>query len=384
MCGIVGVVGAQSEAAVLLAEGLKRLEYRGYDSAGIATLADGHIDRRRAEGKLRNLETLLAKEPLAGSIGIGHTRWATHGAPTEMNAHPHATKSLALVHNGIIENYKELREELVAAGYAFETETDTEAAAQMITRFMDDGMSPEDATAAALNRLDGAFALGILFTGQENLLIAARRGSPLVIGWGDGRMFLGSDSLALAPFTDRVTYLQDGDWAVLTSDGATVRNAAGDVIEPEISVTTRSGSPVGKGGFRHFMLKEIYEQPGVIGETLNSYFNPADRQVQLPDSDLDLAAATRITIIACGTSFYAATIAKYWFESIAKVPVEIDVASEFRYRESAMPEGGLAVFVSQSGETVDTLAALRYAKSQGQGIIAVVNVPESAMAREAD
>ena len=384
MCGIVGVVGATSEAAVLLAEGLKRLEYRGYDSAGIATLANGQIDRRRAEGKLRNLEQLLTDQPLAGSIGIGHTRWATHGAPTELNAHPHATKSLALVHNGIIENYKELREELVAAGYAFETETDTEAAAQLITRFMDDGMAPEDATAAALQHLEGAFALGILFTGQENLLIAARRGSPLVIGWGDGRMFLGSDSLALAPFTDRVTYLQDGDWAVLTSDGATVRNSAGDVIEPEVSVTSRSGSPVGKGGFRHFMLKEIYEQPGVIGETLNSYFNPADRQVQLPDSDLDLAAASRITIIACGTSYYAAVIAKYWFESIARVTVEIDVASEFRYREPVMPDGGLAVFVSQSGETVDTLAALRYAKSQGQGIIAVVNVVESAMAREAD
>jgi len=349
MCGIVGVVGGASDAALLLAEGLKRLEYRGYDSAGIATLADGKIERRRAEGKLHNLQELLAKEPLAGGIGIGHTRWATHGAPTETNAHPHATKSLALVHNGIIENYKELREELVAAGYEFETETDTEAAAQLITRFMDDGMSPQDATAAALNRLEGAFALGILFAGEENLLIAARRGSPLVIGWGDGQMFLGSDSLALAPFTDRVSYLQDGEWAVLTSDSAIVRNQAGEIVEPEISITSRSGSPVGKGGFRHFMLKEIYEQPGVIGETLNSYFNPAERKVQLPASDLDLAAATRITIIACGTSFYAATVAKYWFESIARVPVEIDVASEFRYRESAMPAGGLAVFVSQSG-----------------------------------
>ncbi len=384
MCGIVGVVGGGSGAAALLAEGLKRLEYRGYDSAGIATLSDGQIDRRRAEGKLRNLDKLLEREPLAGSIGIGHTRWATHGAPSEANAHPHATKALALVHNGIIENYRELREELTKAGYEFETETDTEAAAQMITRYMDEGMGPEHATAAALDRLEGAFALGILFSGQDDLLIAARRGSPLVIGWGEGQMFLGSDALALAPFTDRVSYMQDGEWAVLTHAGATVRNATGEIVEPKISITSRSGSPVGKGGYRHFMLKEIYEQPGVIGETLNSYFNPVDRVVHLPESDLDLAAATKVTIVACGTSYFAATVAKYWFESIAGIPVEVDVASEFRYREAPMADGGLAVFVSQSGETVDTLAALRYAKAQGQGIIAVVNVPESAMAREAD
>ena len=384
MCGIVGVVGAGTDAAVLLSEGLKRLEYRGYDSAGIATLSGGRIDRRRAEGKLRNLDKLLSEEPLAGGVGIGHTRWATHGAPTENNAHPHATKSLALVHNGIIENYRELREELAQSGYAFETETDTEAAAQMITRYLDHGMSPEDATEAALARLEGAFALGILFSGYDDLLIAARRGSPLVIGWGEGQMFLGSDALALAPFTDRVSYLRDGEWATLTGSGATVRNAAGETVEPKITVTSRAGSPVGKSGFRHFMLKEIFEQPGVMGETLNAYFNPVEGRIQLPQTGLDLANVPKVTIVACGTSYFAATIAKYWLEGVAGVPVEVDIASEFRYRGAAMPKGGLAVFISQSGETVDTLEALRYAKAQGQGIVTVVNVPESAMERESD
>ena len=383
MCGIVGVVG-DARAAEVLTEGLKRLEYRGYDSAGIAMVVDGHIDRRRAEGKLANLEALLRESPLAGSLGVGHTRWATHGEPTERNAHPHATGSVALVHNGIIENYREIRAELTTLGYEFVTDTDSEAAVQLLTRYLDDGLSPEEATAALLGRLDGAFALGIVFTGRDDLLIAARRGSPLVVGWGDGAMYLGSDAMALAPFTDRVTYLHDGEWACLTPGGATFLDGHGERIEPEIKRTSLTGPQVGKGEFRHFMLKEIYEQPTVIGETLNTYFNPVTRSVQLPECPFDFAALPRITIVACGTSFFAATVARYWIESIAGIPVEIDIASEFCYRNVILPPGGLAVFVSQSGETHDTLAALRYARKHGQFIAAIVNAPESAMAREAD
>ncbi|MBM3507176.1 MAG: glutamine--fructose-6-phosphate transaminase (isomerizing) [Alphaproteobacteria bacterium] len=383
MCGIVGVVG-RAEAAIVLSEGLKRLEYRGYDSAGVATLIDGRIERRRAKGKLTNLEQLLRTMPLDGSTGIGHTRWATHGVANETNAHPHATQSVALVHNGIIENYRELREELTAAGHVFESQTDTEAAVQLITHYLDQGYSPEDATRAALDRLEGAFALGILFAGHEDLLIAARRGSPLVIGWGEDSMYLGSDAMALAPFTDRVTYLRDGDWAVLRHDGAEVRDAEGAKVTPEVRLTAVSGAQVGKGNFRHFMQKEIYEQPSVIGETLNTYFNPLTRNVLLPALPFDLAAVPKITIVACGTAYLAGAVAKYWFEQIAKVPVEIDMASEFRYRGAPLPKGGLAVFVSQSGETADTLAALCYAREQGQHIVTVVNVAESTMAREAD
>jgi glucosamine--fructose-6-phosphate aminotransferase (isomerizing) len=383
MCGIVGVVGT-SEAAAILAEGLKRLEYRGYDSAGIATVVEGNIGRRRTEGKLGNLDALLSAQPLPGTIGVGHTRWATHGAASEVNAHPHASDRVALVHNGIIENYRELRRELSAAGHSFTTETDTEAAVHLITWYLDQGHSPEEATSAALGRLKGAFALGIIFTGHDDLLIAARRGSPLVIGWGDGAMYLGSDALALAPFTDRVTYLRDGEWAVLQRAGATIRDSHGEVQEPNIRRTSLSGAPVGKGNFPHFMLKEIFEQPTMIGETLNTYFNPATREIQLPRLGFDLATVPAITIVACGTSYFAATVARYWFEGIAGVPVEVDVASEFRYRSSVMTPGGLAVFVSQSGETVDTLAALRYAREQGQHIASIVNVAESAMARESD
>ncbi len=383
MCGIVGVVG-QEPAAPVLMEGLKRLEYRGYDSAGVATLVNGSIDRRRAEGKLLNLQALLDQAPLPGDIGIGHTRWATHGVPNEVNAHPHVTGKVALVHNGIIENYRELREELIPLGYEFETETDTEAVAQLITRYMDDGNSPVEATAQALGRLEGAFALAIIFAGEHDLMIGARRGSPLVVGWGEGAMYLGSDALALASVTDRVSYLDEGDWVVLSQGDASVRNAAGDIVEPEIKITALTGALVGKGNHRHYMLKEIYEQPTVIGETLNTFFNPASRTIQLPDLPFDLSAVSKVTIVACGTSFLAGQVARYWFERVAGINVEIDIASEFRYRGASMPDGGLAIFISQSGETADTLAALRYARDQGNHTLAVVNVAESTMAREAD
>ncbi|MBH61684.1 MAG: glutamine--fructose-6-phosphate transaminase (isomerizing) [Alphaproteobacteria bacterium] len=383
MCGIVGVIGQEPVAPVLM-EGLKRLEYRGYDSAGVATLVNGSIDRRRAEGKLLNLQALLDQAPLPGDLGIGHTRWATHGVPNEVNAHPHVTGKVALVHNGIIENYRELREELIPLGYEFETETDTEAVAQLITRYMDDGNSPVEATAQALGRLEGAFALAIIFAGEHDLMIGARRGSPLVVGWGEGAMYLGSDALALASVTDRVSYLDEGDWVVLSQGDASVRNAAGDIVEPEIKITALTGALVGKGNHRHYMLKEIYEQPTVIGETLNTFFNPASRTIQLPDLPFDLSAVSKVTIVACGTSFLAGQVARYWFERVAGINVEIDIASEFRYRGASMPDGGLAIFISQSGETADTLAALRYARDQGNHTLAVVNVAESTMAREAD
>jgi len=383
MCGIVGVIGQEPVAAVLM-EGLKRLEYRGYDSAGVATLVNGSIDRRRAKGKLLNLQALLDQAPLPGDIGIGHTRWATHGVPNEVNAHPHVTGKVALVHNGIIENYRALREELIPLGYVFETETDTEAVAQLITRYMDDGHSPINATAQALGRLEGAFALAIIFAGEHDLMIGARRGSPLVVGWGENAMYLGSDALALASVTDRVSYLDEGDWVVLSQDEASVRNSEGKVIEPEIKLTALTGAMIGKGNHRHFMLKEIYEQPTVIGDTLNTFFNPASRTIQLPEMPFDLAAISKVTIVACGTSYLAGMVARYWFERVAGINVEIDIASEFRYRGASMPEGGLAVFISQSGETADTLAALRYAHEHGNHTLAVVNVAESSMAREAD
>ncbi|MCY4498823.1 MAG: glutamine--fructose-6-phosphate transaminase (isomerizing), partial [Rhodospirillaceae bacterium] len=383
MCGIVGAVGREPAAPVLM-EGLRRLEYRGYDSAGVATLVNGSIDRRRAEGKLSNLQALLDQAPLPGDIGVGHTRWATHGVPNETNAHPHVTGKVALVHNGIIENYRELRDELIPLGYGFETETDTEAVAQLITRYMDDGDSPVEATAKALPRLQGAFALAIIFSGEHDLMIGARRGSPLVVGWGEGAMYLGSDALALASLTDRVSYLDEGDWVILSHAGASVRNADGDPVEPDIKLTALTGALVGKGNHRHFMLKEIYEQPTAIGDTLNTYFNPANRTIQLPALPFDLADIRKVTIVACGTSYLAGMVAKYWFERVARVDVEIDTASEFRYRGAIMPENGLAVFISQSGETADTLAALRYAREQANHTLAVVNVAESTMGREAD
>ncbi len=383
MCGIIGIVGEQ-RVAPLLVDGLKRLEYRGYDSAGIATLADGRIARCRAEGKLVNLEARLQEEPLEGTVGIGHTRWATHGKPVERNAHPHATNRVAIVHNGIIENFRELKRELETLGHAFETETDSEVVAHLITRYLDEQMPPREAAAAALRRIEGAFALAIVFAGEHDLMIGARRGSPLAVGYGEGEMYLGSDAMALAPLTNRICYLEEGDWVEVSRAGATVHDLEDRVVEREVRQTVQSGALIGKGGYRHFMLKEIFEQPAVIGDTLRAYVNPATRAIWLPAMPFSLTQVTRITAIACGTAYYAAMVAKYWFETISRVPVEIDVASEFRYREAPLPQDGIALFISQSGETADTLAALRFAKEQGQHIVSVVNVPESSIARESD
>ena len=383
MCGIVGIIG-RNEVAPLLIEGLRRLEYRGYDSAGIATLVDGAIERRRAEGKLSALADLVAKKPVQGKIGIGHTRWATHGMPSEANAHPIATREVAVVHNGIIENFQELKAELIAAGFTFESQTDTEVVALLVTRYLREGLKPEDAVAKALKRLEGAFALVMLFAGQHDLLICARRGSPLAVGFGEGEMYVGSDALALAPLTRRILYLEEGDWAVVRAAGATIYDAEGQRVERPVKETALSGAATGKGNYPHYMKKEIFEQPAVMGDTLNAHFNPATREVHLPHLPFDLGAVTRVTIIACGTSYHAGLVAKYWIEQLARLPVEVDIASEFRYRAPEMAAGGLALFISQSGETADTLAALRYAKSQNQRIVAVVNQSESSIAREAD
>jgi glutamine---fructose-6-phosphate transaminase (isomerizing) len=384
MCGIVGILGREPVAGSLV-DALKRLEYRGYDSAGVATLEGGRLARRRAEGKLRNLETKLAREPLAGTIGIGHTRWATHGEPTESNAHPHATDRLAVVHNGIIENFRELRAELESKGAKFGSETDTEVVAHLVTQEMNEGRSPIEAVEAALPRLRGAFALAFLFTGEADLLIGARKGSPLAVGYGDGEMYLGSDAIALAPFTDTLSYLEDGDAAVLTRRGVEVRDARGSRVERAVVKSLASALLVDKGNYRHFMAKEIHEQPEVVGHTLARYLDMAAERVRLPaDLPFDFRKLERVSISACGTAYYAGLVAKYWFERFARLPVEIDVASEFRYREAPMSPGGLAVFVSQSGETADTLATLRYAKEQQQHVVAVVNVPTSTIARESD
>ncbi len=384
MCGIVGILGREP-VAPLLVDALKRLEYRGYDSAGVATLEHGQRARRRAEGKLRNLEARLAREPLAGTIGIGHTRWATHGRPTETNAHPHATERLAVVHNGIIENFRELRDELEKSGAKFGSETDTEVVAHLVTQEMRNGHSPREAVAAALPRLRGAFALAFLFTGEEDLLIGARKGSPLAIGYGEGEMFLGSDAIALAPFTDAVSYLEDGDCAVLTRSGAEVSDAKGSKVERAVLRSSASAFLVDKGNYRHFMAKEIHEQPEVVGHTLAHYLDMAAERVLLPvELPFDPRRLQRVSISACGTSFYAGLVAKYWFERFARLPVDIDVASEFRYRDAPLQPDGLAVFVSQSGETADTLATLRYAKEHQQRVLAIVNVPTSTIARESD
>jgi glutamine---fructose-6-phosphate transaminase (isomerizing) len=384
MCGIVGILGREPVAGSLV-DALKRLEYRGYDSAGVATLEGGQLARRRAEGKLRNLEDRLVREPLAGTIGIGHTRWATHGKPTESNAHPHATDRLAVVHNGIIENFRELREELEKKGAKFGSETDTEVVAHLVTQELKNGRSPAEAVAAALPRLRGAFALAFLFEGEEDLLIGARKGSPLAIGYGDGEMFLGSDAIALAPFTDTISYLEDGDSAVLTRESVEVHDVKGSKVERAVVKSLASALLVDKGNYRHFMAKEIHEQPEVVSHTLARYLDMATERVRLPaDLPFDFRALGRVSISACGTAYYAGMVAKYWFERFARLPVEIDVASEFRYREAPMSPGGLAIFVSQSGETADTLATLRYAKEQEQHVIAVVNVPTSTIARESD
>jgi len=384
MCGIVGILGREPVTGSLL-HALKRLEYRGYDSAGIATLENGQLARRRAEGKLRNLEARLAGDPLAGTIGIGHTRWATHGRPTESNAHPHATDRLAVVHNGIVENFRELREELERKGATFGSDTDTEVVAHLVTEEMRSGRSPADAVVTVLPRLRGAFAFAFLFTGEDDLLIGARKGSPLAIGYGDGEMYLGSDAIALAPFTDMISYLEDGDWVVLTRKRADVRDGNGNKVERAVLKSSASSFLVDKGNYRHFMAKEIHEQPEVVGRTLAHYLDMATEQVHLPgDPPFDFRTLDRISISACGTAYYAGLVAKYWFERFARLPVEIDVASEFRYREAPLKEGGLALVVSQSGETADTLATLRYAKGHKQHTVAVVNVLTSTIARESD
>ena len=384
MCGIIGILG-RAEAAPLLVDGLKRLEYRGYDSAGVATLSGGRIERRRAEGKIVNLEARIHAEPIAGRVGIGHTRWATHGAPNEVNAHPHATERLALVHNGIIENYRELRRALEGKGRnaAFASDTDTEVVAHLVSHTLEAGAAPADAMAEALRQIEGAFALAVIFADREDLMIGARRGSPLALGWGEGEMFLGSDAMALAPLTKRIAYLEDGDMAVLTLDGAQIFDEAGAAVDRPIRETALSGALIGKAGHRHFMHKEIHEQPAVIGDTLHSLLNAHEGRIALPPGISDLAAVKRIAIIACGTAYYAGLVAKTWIETLARVGVEADVASEFRYREAPIDGDWLSIFVSQSGETADTLAALRYAKGAGAGALGVVNAPESTIAREA-
>jgi glutamine---fructose-6-phosphate transaminase (isomerizing) len=384
MCGIVGILGREPVAGSLV-DALKRLEYRGYDSAGVATLEGGQLARRRAEGKLRNLEAKLAREPLSGNIGIGHTRWATHGRATESNAHPHATDRLAVVHNGIIENFRELREELEKKGAKFGSDTDTEVVAHLVTEEMKNGRSPTQAVAAALPRLRGAFALAFLFRGENDLLIGARKGSPLAIGYGDGEMYLGSDAIALAPFTDTISYLEDGDSAVLTRKSVEVRDANGSKVERAVVKSSASALLVDKGNYRHFMAKEIHEQPEVVSHTLARYIDTASERVRLPAPlPFDFRTLERVSMSACGTAYYAGLVAKFWFERFARLPVEIDVASEFRYREVPLNAGELAIFVSQSGETADTLATLRYAKEHKQHVLAVVNVLTSTIARESD
>jgi glucosamine--fructose-6-phosphate aminotransferase (isomerizing) len=383
MCGIIGIVSSEPVADRLV-DGLRRMEYRGYDSAGVCTLDDGKLIRRRAEGKLNNLVAELAANPAPGDMGIAHTRWATHGAPTAQNAHPHATDRVALVHNGIIENFKELRAELQADGRTLESDTDSEVVVHLVSREIENGSSSREAVAQVLPRLRGAFALAIAFRDHPGMLIGARRGSPLVVGYGDGETYIGSDALALAPLTQQISYLEEGDWVVVTREAAEIHDAENQPVEREIQTSGASAAAVEKGNYRHFMQKEIFEQPTVVAQTLGSYLRQSDNSVALPQFDFDLSQIKRVTIVACGTSFYAGMVAKYWFEQFARVPVDIDVASEFRYREPVLEEGGLALFISQSGETADTLAALRHCKENGQTIAVIVNVPTSSMAREAD
>jgi len=383
MCGIIGIVG-QEEVADRLVDGLRRMEYRGYDSAGVCTVRDGQLIRRRAPGKLANLVLELAQNPAPGATGIAHTRWATHGAPTENNAHPHATGEVALVHNGIIENFRQLREMLTARGHKFESDTDTEVVAHLVSEAIEAGRTPEEAVKAALPQLRGAFALAIAFRQHPDMLIGARLGSPLVVGFGEGETYLGSDALALAPLTQRVCYLEEGDWVVITREGARIFDQDNNPVERAITTSGASAAAIEKGNYRHFMQKEIFEQPTVVAQTLKSYIRQVDQSVALPQIDFDLSRINRITIVACGTSYYAGMVAKYWIEQFARLPVDIDVASEFRYRDPVLEPGGLALFISQSGETADTLAALRHCRQEGQTIAVVVNVPTSSMAREAD
>ncbi|MBV9062544.1 MAG: glutamine--fructose-6-phosphate transaminase (isomerizing) [Alphaproteobacteria bacterium] len=385
MCGIVGISGI-SDAAPLILEALKRLEYRGYDSAGIATLVEGRIERRRAPGKLAKLDQILHTDPLSGITGIGHTRWATHGAPTESNAHPHASARVALVHNGIIENFRELRGSLSSNGHTFESETDTEVAVHLVSDYLEQGLEPEDAAMQAAKRLTGAYAMAMIFTGEERLLVGIRRGSPLAVGYGSEEGYLGSDAIALAPFTNRVSYLEDGDVAIIRGPDIRIFDGEGKPVHREIKMTNASAGLVDKGGYRHFMAKEIHEQPEVVSHTLSHYIDPQTLTIVMRDPTVTevLAKASRLTISACGTAFYAGLAGKYWFEKLARLSVEADVASELRYRDPIYPADGVALFISQSGETADTLGALRDAKKQGQTTIAIVNVPESTIAREAD
>jgi len=382
MCGIVGIAGIRPVADRLL-EGLKKLEYRGYDSSGIATIDGGKIHRLRAEGKLVNLAGLLAKSPLPGHTGIGHTRWATHGLPTETNAHPHATPRVALIHNGIVENFRELKEELLKGGVAFTSQTDTEVVLHLIDQELLKGSTPEKAVSSVLRRLEGAFALGIVFAAQQGMLIAARKGSPLAVGYGEGEMYMGSDAMALSTYTQKVAYLEDGDWAVLTPNGAVFHDAQDKQVTRPVKVNALTGAAVGKGGFPHYMLKEIYEQPTAIGQTMNMFCNFATGEIALPPLPCDLAQVGSVAIVACGTSYYAGLVARYWFESLAHVPVQVDIASDYRYRPVTAPKGSLALFISQSGETADTLAAMRAAKEAGLSCVAIVNAPESTMEHEA-
>jgi glucosamine--fructose-6-phosphate aminotransferase (isomerizing) len=383
MCGIIGIIGKDSVSERIL-EGLKRLEYRGYDSAGIATLVNGDIERRRAEGKLINLANRLDESPLAGDVGIGHTRWATHGVPTENNAHPHTDGKVAVVHNGIIENFQEIKAELSAKGRVFATDTDTEVVVHLVSDFLDQGKTPREAVAATLHRIEGAFALVIMIAGHHDVIFGARRGTPLAVGLGEGEMYLGSDAMALSHLTNKLIYLEEGDWVEMTRDSVQVRDENDEDVTRETKLSAVSGAMMGKGNYNHFMQKEIFEQPAVIGDTLHAFINPATQTIKLPDMPFSFADVTRLTIVACGTSFYAGLVAKHWIERYAGLGVDVDVASEFRYRCPPLPKGGVALFISQSGETLDTLAALRYAKSKGQKIVSIVNVPESTIARESD
>ena len=384
MCGIIGIIGREAAAPHLI-DALKRLEYRGYDSAGVATLESGKLTRRRAEGKLKNLESRLARDPLTGTIGIGHTRWATHGRPTENNAHPHATEKVAVVHNGIIETFAELRRELEDHGVKFSTETDTEVIAHLVTEEIKRGAPPIEAVKTTLPRLRGAFALAFLFAGEDNLLVGARKGSPLAVGFGDGEMYVGSDAIALAPFTDQVSYLEDGDWVIVTRAGAEIHDSGGKVAQRALIKSQASVLLMDKGNHRHFMAKEIHEQPEVVGHTLANYLDMAAARVDLPmQLPFDFRTLDRVSIAACGTAYYAGLVARYWFEQFAQLPVEVDIASEFRYRDVPLKPGNLAICVSQSGETADTLASLRYARAHKQHVLSVVNVPTSSIARESD
>jgi glucosamine--fructose-6-phosphate aminotransferase (isomerizing) len=383
MCGIVGVISSR-QAAPLILDSLRRLEYRGYDSAGIATLVNGHIERRRTEGKLGNLAAALELTPLEGTTGIGHTRWATHGAPTESNAHPHGTSRVSVVHNGIIENHAELRAELEAAGQQFSTQTDTETVAQLVDLNLQRGMTPIEAVGAAFRRLEGAYALAMIFTGHPDLIVGAQHGAPLAVGFGENEMFVGSDGIALAPLTQRIAYLSDGDWTVVDRHGARFFDLAGNEVKREIKLTRLTGSAIGKGNFRHFMEKELHEHPAVIGDTLRRMVDPATRAVVLPPLPFDFATLPRITISACGSAFYAGLVGRCWLEAVARIQTDADVASEFRYRAPPLVRGGLGILVSQSGETADTMAALRYMREQGQHVLSIVNVPESSLARAAD